>query len=188
MKLKSTRPIQELKEVLYNPNSKGPQEAYWVFSELGHKKWENMTIISPGTYDKEFNKTYGHYNSVDINETYKLLSGKGILMLQKKFYENNNWIQNKVEQVCFITANPGDEIIITPEWGHAWTNMGDLPLISLDTWRSGHKPSDYENIKKLQGMAYYLIKEKNDVKIVPNPNYENLPEPKWITPQEFTNI
>jgi len=188
MNLKSTRTIQELKEVLHNPNAEGPQEAYWVFNELEHKTWENMTILSPGTYDREFNKTYGHYHNVTTNETYKLLSGQGILLLQKKHFENDTWIPEKVEEVLLLKANAEDEIVITPEWGHIWINTGDLPLVSIDNWRSGHTPTDYENIKKLQGMAYYLIQEDDNVKVVPNPNYLDLPEPKWTTPQEFSNI
>lgn len=189
MKLGSIRELSGLKPVLKDPNATGPDPVYWVFSEVSDTKWANITIITHGHYHGEFPKTFGHYHGSDVNETYYLVEGKGILLMQKKFIDQNgDWIPEKVSEVYLVEAHPGDEILITPDWGHSWSNVGETPLISFDDWRSGHKESDYTDIKNLQGMAYYLVYQDKELGIVPNPNYRDLPEPKWITAKQFAEL
>lgn len=188
MKLASTRSLENLRVVLKDKNATGPEVAYWVFSDISLEEWENLTVWSPGTYNGEFVKTYGHYHGTDDLETYRIISGEGILIIQKKFFEGNEWIKNKVAEVIFIKPKIGEDIILSPEWGHAWVNIGMGPLITYDNWRAGHDPSDYAVMEELSGMAYYIVSENGEVKAVPNPNYQDLPEPKWFTATEFKNI
>lgn len=176
MKLSSTRQLFDLKSVLKDPNSSGPDPAYWVFSEIApSEKWANITIIAPGNYNGEYPKTFGHYHGVEVNEIYHVIEGEGVLQFQKR----------DLSKVYLIKAKAGDEIIITPEYGHSWSNIGKLPLILFDNWTSGHKPSDYEPIERLQGLSFYLIEKEGHPKAVPNPKYQNLPEPVWLTAEEF---
>lgn len=189
MLINSTRTLNGLREVLKNPQAKGPETAYWVFSEMGHKKWENMTITNPGNYDGEFPKTYGHYHaSSDEIEVYKLISGQGIFLLQKKHVENGKLIQDVVESVFLVGAEPGDEIAIPPMFGHSWSNVGNTPLITFDNWRYGHVPQDYEPIKNQQGMAYYLMSSNKGIDLEVNPKYRDVPKPKWLTAKEFMQL
>lgn len=189
MKLGSVRDLESLKRVLKDPQSVGPDPAYWVFSGSTEQKWENLTIIASGKYNNEFTKTFGHYHPKDAEvETYHLIEGEGILLMQKKSFEGEVQINDKVEKVYLIQAKSGDEIAIKPDWGHSWSNVGQVPLLSFDDWRFGHQPSDYEIIEKMQGMAYYLVEEDGEVKAVPNPNYQDLPEPRWVSAQEFKEL
>lgn len=177
VKLGSIRELAALKIVLKDSTSSGPDPVYWVFGEISEEKWANLTVITPGNYNGEFPKTFGHYHPENApDETYQLIDGQGVLIMQKK----------DLSEVYLIKAKPGDEIIITPEYGHSWSNLGKKPLISYDDWRSGHQPSDYADIARLHGMAYYLIEEGGEVKAVPNPNYKDLPEPIWVTSKEFS--
>jgi len=187
MKLGSTRSLEGLKPVLKNKTVTSPDPVYWVFPELSPSgRWVNLTVIVPDLIDGEYPKTYGHYHGVDTLETYHLVGGSGILQMQKKHFENGVFIPEIVDEVFLVSAKPGDEIIITPEYGHSWSNVGlDVPLVSWDDWRSGHTPADYEPMKKLVGLAYYLIDDNGKPKAVPNPNYKNLPEPIWLTAEEF---
>lgn len=189
MKLGSTRELSGLKPVLKDANSAGPNPVYWVFSECSEGKWANVTVIAPGKIGEEYPKTFGHYHGTDVDEIYRLIEGEGVLLLQKKFFdESGNWVKEKVAEVVLIKTKPGDEILITPEWGHSWSNIGGGPLISFDDWRSGHAPTDYSDIESLQGLAYYLVEEKGGIKALPNPNYKDLPEPRWMSAEEFKKL
>lgn len=206
MKLSSARSLEGLKHVLKDPTSLGPdlfesepegsslrveRPVYWVFSEVVDPEpvegWANVTVIAPGKLGQEYPKTFGHYHPDDApDEIYHLIEGEGVLILQKKYIDEvGQWQQDKVAEVVLIKARAGDEIVIKKEYGHSWSNIGDGPLISFDNWRSGHTTADYEVIEKMQGMAYYLIEEGGETKAIPNPNYTNLPEPKWVTAEEF---
>ena len=142
MLLKSTRTLKEMIPVLLDQNAVGSDPVYWVFSNVS-KKWENMTVIAPGSYNGEFPKTFGHYHAKDVVETYKLLSGQGILLMQKRKFIDDDWSSDQIEKIYFVEFVPGDEINITIEWGHSWSNIGDTPLVTLDTWTQGHTPFGY---------------------------------------------
>ena len=179
MILKSKREKAKLLEVLMDPQSEGPEVAYWVFSNVSKDKWENMTIISHGSYGGEFPKTYGHYHATSDLETYKLIFGEGILQLQKKVVDENGvMVPNKVEEVFLVRFGKDDEVSVIPnDYGHAWSNIGTSPLISLDDWRAGHTDHDYDIIQQQRGLCYYIVEKANEIKLVPNPNYVDHPKP-----------
>ena len=189
MILKSERKFADMKHVLYEQKHPGLGTAYWVFSELSKGKWFNMTILAPREGMKEFPKTFGHYHEAvkhDETETYKLLSGKGIFMLQKKFYdEKGTWVPEKVTGVFLVQGYPGDVIMVPKEYGHSWSNIGDEPLITYDDWNLPHIPEDYKYIKKQKGMAYYLVDEKGAIRATKNSSYKDLPAPVWMSAAEF---
>lgn len=176
-----------MKPVLQDPESAGVDPVYWVFKEVTEDRWENVTVIAPGRLGQEYPKTFGHYHPADApDETYHLIEGAGVLQLQKKHLDKQGGLDlTQVDEVVFIKAEPGMEIVIPQEWGHSWSNVGEGPLISFDDWRSGHTPADYEPIEHQQGLAYYLVEEDSQVRTIPNPKYQNLPEPQWLTPEEF---
>ena len=184
MLLKSTRILNEMSPVLLNKNISGDKPVYWVFSNVS-KRWENMTVIAPGDYDGEFPKTFGHYHSSDVVERYKLLSGQGILVMQKRKFIDDDWVLDQIEKIYFVEFIPGDEIDISIEWSHSWSNIGDTPLVTLDTWKEGHKPEEYEPIRKLGGMAYYLLNKNGKAEFVKNKNYTDVPTPEWISASDF---
>ncbi len=196
MKLGSTRDLAGLKPVLKDSDATGPDPAYWVFTEISDSQWFNTTVTAPGRYNEpdprslggggEYPKTFGHYHPVDaVTEVYKVIEGEGIMLMQKKHLENGQTVPDLIEEVVLIKAQAGDEIRITPEWGHSWSNIGDLPLITFDNWKYGHSPTDYELIEKLHGMAYYLVDQNGQPTPIPNPNYHNLPTPQWLSASQF---
>lgn len=191
MLLKSTRTLKEMVPVLSNINSEGQADfdtsVYWVFSNVS-KIWENMTLIAPGEFNGEFPKTFGHYHSSNTTEKYKLLSGKGILLMQKRKFVDDDWVSNELEKIYFVEFLQGDELNITKEWGHSWSNIGNEPLVTLDNWKDGHTPADYQPIEEMGGMGYFLVKNNEKANLIPNPKYKDLPKPEWISAKEFNRI
>jgi glucose-6-phosphate isomerase, archaeal len=186
MNLGSTRELSGMNPVLKDPDQGGVDPVYWVFKGVTEAEWENCTIIASGLLGQEYPKTFGHYHPEGVPvETYHLIEGEGVLQMQRKRIVDGELKVTEVEEVVLITAKPGDEINITPEWGHSWSNIGKGPLISFDNWRTGHTPTDYEPMETQQGLAYYLVEENGEVKAVKNPKYQNLPEPQWLTAEEF---
>lgn len=188
MELHSTRTLDSLREVLHNPKSTGPKDAYWVFDKVTEGLWENMTVITPGRYGIEYPKTYGHYHTASHEkEIYKLVAGKGLFLLQKKHVDDmGNLVQDIVEEVIVVTAETaGEEVKIPDGYAHSWTNIGETPLITFDNWDWGHKPTDYEPIKEMKGMAFYIVENNGKVELIPNNTYKNHPEPKWVSIKEF---
>lgn len=174
MKLSSERSLTEMKPVLLDKTVSGENTVYWVFSQLGGK-WENLTVIAPGNYGDEYTKTFGHYHGTEVPEKYQVASGLGVLVLQTR----------NLDKILAIEMRTGDEIVITPQWGHAFVNIGTDPLMLLDDWRSGHSTYDYEQIEKMEGMAVYVVGDNVEHRLFPNPKYNLNSKPKWVSLAEF---
>jgi oxalate decarboxylase/phosphoglucose isomerase-like protein (cupin superfamily) len=189
MKLGTQKTLEQLKPVLKDPNTTGPDPVYFVFYEVSTDKWANITMIQNGKIGEECPKTFGHYHSIGApKETYHLLEGQGVLQMAKKHFAGDKWIPEMVDEVYLIKAKPGDEIVINENFAHSWSNVGNMPTISYDDWRSGHQPSDYADVERLQGLPYYLVEENGQIKAIPNQNYKDLPEPIWLTAEEFSKL
>ncbi len=178
MKLSSIRSLDDLKPVLEDPELTSKETEYWVFSDISKDRWANLTVVTSERVGDEYPKTFGHYHPDGApNETYFLVSGKGVLFLQKK----------DLSEVFLVKVRAGQEIVIPKEYGHSWSNIGDEPLVSYDDWRLGHTDSDYDKIKSQHGMAYYLLDENGKVRVVKNPNYDEVAQPIWLTVEEYRN-
>lgn len=145
-------------------------------------------MLVPGEYDSEFPKTYGHYHGSQVDETYQVVSGKGVFLLQRKKFDQKMWLMEQVEEVFAVHGEAGDEITISPDFGHSWSNIGTDPLLLYDNWKVGHTPADYVVIDRLQGMAYYLISDGGKVKFEQNNHYQNLPKLKEMSAKEFREL
>jgi hypothetical protein len=109
MRLEWLRQKSELKDVLIEPRAGGPEIAYWIFSGLSKADWYDMTIIAAGQYGKEYVKTFGHYHTPQVLETYKLISGEGVFVLQKKHFEKGKWIPEMVDEVYMVKPAVNEE-------------------------------------------------------------------------------
>lgn len=174
MTLRFSRSLEEMRPVLMDPAASGPDPVYEVFMDLD-SSWINKTVIHPGLFGQEFPKTFGHYHAVSTPETYSVESGSGFLILQSP------------TEIFLVSAKPSDRITITQEFGHSWVNVGKEDLVLSDDWNNPHSPTEYQPVADKHGLGYYLISDNGSPQAVLNPNYPNLPSPKWLTAEEFSN-
>lgn len=189
----AARDQEKMKEVLMSPDAQGPEIHYYMVRGGSDKK--NVTIWETGTVGGEYIKTYGHYHVGKLDETYWLVEGEGIVMLQqRKTDASGNPIDNELESVIAIKVKVGDQVFIPSGMGHLVVNTGKTWMVTVDdspvnfeevdpVSLPGH--ADYEAVKQMHGFGYYLVDENGAPKAVPNPNYKNLPELQWLTPEEW---
>lgn len=163
-----------MREVMLDPSASGPDPVYQVFDDLKDQFWVNKTIIAPGKLGREFCKTMGHYHQIKVDEIYYVVQGSGVLTMQTD------------DKIFLIRAQLGDQVIITPEYGHSWSNVGEVELILYDNWKVAHSPIDYAWIEIEHGMGYFLTGEKEEIRLLPNPKYQKLPSVTWLTAEEFS--
>jgi len=180
------RDRQMMTEVLMNPEAKGPDVHYHMVR--GGKNLRNITIWEPGKVGNEYIKTYGHYHVGDISETYWIVYGEGITIAQKRVVGSDGEpVDEEIEEIRIVKVKAGEAVFMPRGWAHASVNIGktffatadDSPVNFEDVDPSslpGH--ADYEPIKKMRGMAYYIIEEKGQPTLVKNPAYKKVPEVK----------
>jgi oxalate decarboxylase/phosphoglucose isomerase-like protein (cupin superfamily) len=182
MKPYAERTHSAMKDVLMHPEAQGPDIHYYMIRGGSDKK--NITIWESGTIGGEYIKAYGHYHVDDLKETYWIIEGEGILLLQmRKKDAGGKWINDELEYVKAISVKAGDTYVIPPFAGHAMINTGKTWLttsddspVYFDDNPGNPKHADYSPMKAMKGFAYYAVEKNGKVEFVKNPTYKTVPD------------
>lgn len=175
----ANRSHEAMKPVLMSPDAEGPTTHYYMIR--GGSEGKNVTVWEPGTVGSEYIKAFGHYHVDDLPETYWIVNGSGILLLQKlETDKNGNSIPDRVAEFKVITVNAGDEIHIPIRYGHLVANTSSTFLVTVDDSPvdfgdddpSGHPGhADYSMVEQMGGFAYFVIEHDGKPALVKNPKY-----------------
>jgi glucose-6-phosphate isomerase len=175
----AARTHEKMTEVLMDPKGKGPAIHYYMIR--GGKDQRNITVWEPGVISGEYIKTYGHYHIGKLDETYWIIYGEGVALLQKLSVDKQGqFIPDTVEEFRAKKVKTGDEIYMPPGFGHLVANIGKTYFATADdspvnfdeanpVSMPGH--ADYELVKKMQGFAYYVVESNGQAALKRNPKY-----------------
>lgn len=172
----ASRPHEKMQEVLMDPQGQGPAIHYYMIR--GGKDQKNITVWEPGTISGEYIKTYGHYHVGQLDETYWILFGEGVALLQKLGSS-----PEIVEEFKAIKVKTGDSVYMPAGYGHLVVNTGTTYFVTADdspvnfdeanpVSLPGH--ADYEPVKKMQGFAYYVVENQGQPALKLNPTYKEI--------------
>ena len=176
----ASRSHEKMKEVLMDPNGVGPSIHYYMIR--GNTR--NITVWEPGTISGEYIKAYGHYHVGKLDETYWIIFGQGIALLQKLAVDaSGKMIPDVVEEFKAIVVKQGDEIYMPEGYGHLVVNTGDVYFATADdspvnfeekdpVSLPGH--ADYELVKQMQGFAYYVVEHEGKPALIKNKKYKEI--------------
>lgn len=178
----AARPHEKMKEVLMDPKGIGPESHYYMIR--GGVDQKNVTVWEPGTVSGEYIKTYGHYHIGKLDETYWVVYGQGVVLLQKlEKDDKGQMIADVVEEFKAIPVKQDVEVYIPAEWGHLVVNTGETYLVTIDNSPvdfeerdpvslPGH--ADYSLVQKMRGFAYYVIENEGTPTLKKNPLYKEI--------------
>ncbi|MEK7093943.1 MAG: glucose-6-phosphate isomerase family protein [Patescibacteria group bacterium] len=176
------RTDEKMREVLMDPSAPGPAFHYYMIR--GGVDQKNVTVWEPGIIGGEYIKTYGHYHIGNLDETYWILQGEGVVLLQKLASDaEGKTIPDVVEEFKIIKVKPRDTVFIPSTYGHLAANVGKEYFVTLDnspvdfeekdpTSLPGH--ADYESVKKMRGFAYYIVEHQGKPALKKNPLYKEI--------------
>ena len=175
----ASRSHEKMKEVLMHPDASGPAIHYYMIR--GGSKKRNITVWESGTVGGEYIKTYGHYHVGNLDETYIIVQGEGIALLQKMVADPGASV-DRIEEFRAIKVKVGDSVYMPPGYGHLVVNTGkewlvtadDSPVEGPDDSSSMPGHADYEAVKQMRGFAYYVVEKDGAPLLVPNPLYKEV--------------
>ena len=174
------RTDEKMREVLMDPAGSGPAFHYYMIR--GGVDQKNITVWEPGTISGEYVKTYGHYHLGDLSETYEIIYGQGVALLQKLAEaKNGKMIADVVSEFKAIPVKAGQIIFMPSKVGHLLVNTGETYFVTADDSPvdfedrdpvsfPGH--ADYELVKKMRGFAYYVVAHNGQPALKKNPLYK----------------
>lgn len=166
------------------PESTGPEIHYYMIR--GGTKKTNITIWEPGLVGGEYMKSYGHYHVGKLDETYTVLQGRGIIVMQtRKTDRQGKPIDDEIEFFRALCVKTGDKVFIPSGAGHLAINTGNTWFVTSDdspvnfddkdpVSLPGH--ADYGPFKRLHGAAYYVVERGGAPSLVKNPLYKKFPK------------
>jgi oxalate decarboxylase/phosphoglucose isomerase-like protein (cupin superfamily) len=178
----AARTHEKMQEVLMDPNGIGPAVHYYMVR--GGTEQKNTTIWEPGMISGEYIKTYGHYHVGKLSETYEIVYGQGVALLQKLAEnENGELIADTVSEFKAIPVSAGQTVFMPEKFGHLVANTGQTYFVTIDdspvdfeekdpTSFPGH--ADYALVKKMRGFAYYVIEQDGKPALKKNPLYKSI--------------
>ena len=189
----ASRTNEKMQEVLMDPSVEGPAIHYHMVR--GGSDQRNITIWEPGKVGEEYIKTYGHYHVGKLDETYWVLLGEGVVLVQKRVIgPDGNPIDDEIEQAYAVHVKPGDALFIPAGWGHLVANISKTFFVTADdspvnfeevdpVSLPGH--ADYEAVRKMQGFCYYIIEKEGKPALIKNEKYQKVPEISIIEASEY---
>ncbi|MEA3230030.1 MAG: glucose-6-phosphate isomerase family protein [archaeon] len=190
---KSIRCLKDIKEVVYdktwtqktNPERKMYYMSRNIYEEQDKESIINknlrydITVIPPDLMGCEYVKTLGHRHpnipktDISYTEIYQVLNGCAIFIIEKT--------ENKKTEFIHIHAKVGEIVIVPPNYSHITINPSNEILI-ISNWVADNFKSDYRQVIKTHGLAYYYIKKDTEDVWISNPNYKNETTIKQIEP------
>ena len=176
----AARTHEKMQEVLMSPEAQGPAIHYYMIR--GGSKKRNITVWESGTVGGEYIKTYGHYHVGDLDETYWVIQGSGVILQQKMVVEDGVPQPDKIEEFKAIPVKAGDSVYMPAGYGHLAVNTGkewfvtadDSPVEGAGDSASMPGHADYEQVKKMRGFAYYIVERDGKPALTPNKLYKEV--------------
>ncbi len=179
----AARTHEKMKEVLMDQNASGPAVFYYMIR--GGKDQRNITVWEPGVVGGEYIKTYGHYHVGHLDETYWILYGTGVVLMQELAKDDKGqMVSDKVVNFKAVPVKAGDSVFIKSGLGHLAVNVGKTYFVTADdspvdfsekkdeASMPGH--ADYKKVQAMQGFAFYLIEKDGKPAFVKNKNYKEV--------------
>ena len=173
----ATRTNEQMQKVLMNPQAAGPEVHYYMIR--GGSRQRNITVWEPGTVGGEYIKTFGHYHVGNLEETYWIVEGQGVLLMQKLAGDE----ADNVDEFKAQAVKAGDSIHIPSGFGHLVANTGPTFLVTVDdspvdfseadpSSLPGH--ADYSKVEAMQGFAFYVVEHDGRPALVKNSRYRQI--------------
>ena len=192
------RTLGEMTEVVFDKrflaSASMDMELYYMFREVSKDEDDakkikarelryDITVIPPNTLGVEFVKTVGHYHpyfqgsKLTYPEIYEVIEGEAQYLLQKR--EETQGVE-VITDVIVVKAQPGDKVIIPPNYGHVTINHSESTL-TMANWVARTFSSIYEPITQQGGAAYFELKTGE---FIMNERYEEVPDIRFLKPSD----
>ena len=144
----------------------------------------DITFINSGKIGDEYIKSVGHYHGcvpgteVAYPEIYEAVTS-GIEYCLQSEPDTDNGVN-----VLWVLTEPGDKIMMLPNWGHVSMNTGEQTVIEVDVQkRDNPNHSDYSLYKIMNGAAVY----RTERGLIKNSHYK-IKSLRIVRPKELPEL
>jgi len=175
------RTLDSIRNSLRDPKCSGPDPVYAIAMDVGksehfpllmqHHLLYGAVTYAAGRLGDEPVRSQGHIHKVSpfsgwsTPEVYEIWSGRAIIYMQETAEDNPGR--------CFaVVANPGDVVIVPPNWAHATISADPEQPLTFGAWCDREYGFEYEAVRAHKGLAWFPVISVNGIiKWHKNPKY-----------------
>ena len=192
------RQLDAIRKSLMEPLCDGPEIVYSIAMDVGKEVHRTalkdqhllfgVVTYAKGKLGQEPIRSQGHIHKKSVfskgwstPEVYQIWSGKAVIYMQE-FADDN-------PGKCYaVYANPGDIVIVPPNWAHATISANQHQPLTFGAWCDLEYGFEYEKVRAHKGLAWFpLIEEDCSFKWQVNKNY-NPSELIEKKPENYTEL
>jgi glucose-6-phosphate isomerase len=175
------RSLDSIRNSLLDPQCAGPDPVYSIAMDVGKKEHllqlkqlhllYGAVTYAAGHLGDEPVRSQGHIHKVSplsgwsTPEVYEIWSGKAIIYMQETAEDQPGR--------CFaVYANPGDVVIVPPNWAHATISADAGQPLTFGAWCDREYGFEYDGVRAHKGLAWFpVIVPNGKIEWQKNPNY-----------------
>jgi glucose-6-phosphate isomerase len=175
------RRLDAIRASLRDPNCKGPDPVYSIVMDVGRKAdldqlkrrmvLFGVVAYASGRLGDEPVRSQGHVHAIaphcgwSTPELFEIWEGRAIIYAQER-------ATDKPGRCFAVTANPGDTVVVPPEWAHCLINADPERRMIFGAWCDRQYGFVYNQIRAHGGLAWFPVFDgQQNIRWEPNPRY-----------------
>jgi len=165
------RTLDSIRKSLRDPLCSGPDPVYAIAMDVGksehhlqlkqHHLLYGAVTYAAGQLGDEPVRSQGHIHKISplsgwsTPEVYEIWSGKAIIYMQ-------DTAEDQPGRCFAVIANPGDVVIVPPNWAHATISADPEQPLTFGAWCDREYGFEYEAVRRHKGLAWFPVITENE--------------------------
>lgn len=175
------RSLDAIRRSLRDPQCAGPDPVYSIVMDVGREEHRDelqrrmllfgVVAYAAGRLGEEPVRSQGHIHAIaphcnwSTPELFEIWEGRAIIYAQERATDDPG-------RCTAIIANPGDKVVVPPDWAHCVINADPENRMIFGAWCDRQYGFVYDEIRAHGGLAWFPVLEaKNEVRWEANPRY-----------------
>ncbi len=175
------RRLDAIRRSLRDPDCDGPDPVYSIVMDVGREEHRQelerrmllfgVVVYAAGRLGDEPVRSQGHIHTVaphcgwSTPELFEIWQGRAIVYAQESAGDNPG-------RCIAITAGPGDQVVVPPNWAHAVINADPFSQVVFGAWCDRQYGFTYDQVRAHGGLAWFPVFNGNSqIRWESNPSY-----------------
>lgn len=175
------RRLDAIRKSLRDPDCDGPDPVYSIVMDVGREEHRHeitrrmllfgVVVYTAGRLGDEPVRSQGHVHKIaphcgwSTPEVFEIWQGRAIIYAQESAEDNPG-------RCVAITAGPGDQVVVPPNWAHAVINAAPASQLVFGAWCDRQYGFTYDQVRAHGGLAWFPVFNANSrIRWEPNPAY-----------------
>jgi len=175
------RHLDDIRRSLADPKCTGPDPVYSIVMDVGRREHRDqlerrmllfgVVAFAAGRLGDEPVRSQGHIHAIaphcgwSTPELFEIWEGRAIIYAQERASDDPG-------RCVAVTANPGEKVVVPPEWAHCVINADPENRMTFGAWCDRRYGFVYDEVRAHGGLAWFpILDARQNIRWERNPRY-----------------